>query len=754
MKFNKLLLIVSLFQITLLSQNVIGWQNYSDMKNISGGVFASNIIWAATQGGVFQVNILDSIYNTFNKTEGLNGSAITAIATDNYGKIWLGSQNGIIDVYDPTLKSFKRILDVYNSERTLRQINDLRVVGDILFVSTDFGLSTIDTKTYSFIDTYFKFGNLSSNIKVNSSFGSEQLFVPTELGLAVQIPGSTNLSAPESWSIFTTSSGLGSNNVFKVSKFRDTILVSSNKGFAFFNGTNYSRFLHQFNQTYISDFHISGDTLFILTEETISSVKVSSLYFYQNGSVQQYATNLPLINKIITSTENGLILATNKGVLILSDTNSHYYFPDGPQSNFFSDLSIDNNMNLWAASGTDVSGVGFYKFDGEIWKNFNLSTTPNILSNSYYNTFSAPDGKTYLGSYGGGFARIDSDGEVVVFNTNNTPMLGTTRAPNYLVIPGLRTDSKNNLWILNHDAVNRKTLSMLTKDSVWYHFVNPADSNLNQYTKILIDQYDTKWFVSAAPSKSGLFYFNENNTLDNLTDDKYGLLSQTTGLNSNSITSFALDKRGDLWIGTNLGVNIISNTSVVLGNVANPQFKISSVFSLRSYSINCIAVDPINRKWIGTNQGLIVVSSDGTSLIAAYDTKNSPLLSDQIKSITIDEQRGIVYIGVDGGLTSVQTSAILPKENFDELVIYPSPFILNNSNNNLKIDGLIRDTDIKIITISGKLIKEFSSPGGRIAYWNGRDESENLVSTGIYFVVAYDKEGNNIAIGKIAIIRE
>ncbi|MDP3831558.1 MAG: two-component regulator propeller domain-containing protein, partial [Ignavibacteriaceae bacterium] len=143
MKFNKLLLIVSLFQITLLSQNVIGWQNYSDMKNISGGVFASNIIWAATQGGVFQVNILDSIYNTFNKTEGLNGSAITAIATDNYGKIWLGSQNGIIDVYDPTLKSFKRILDVYNSERTLRQINDLRVVGDILFVSTDFGLSTI-----------------------------------------------------------------------------------------------------------------------------------------------------------------------------------------------------------------------------------------------------------------------------------------------------------------------------------------------------------------------------------------------------------------------------------------------------------------------------------------------------------------------------------------------------------------------------------------------------------------------------------
>jgi ligand-binding sensor domain-containing protein len=754
MIFFKLVLFVFFFNISLLSQNVLGWKNYSDMKNVSGGVFYSNTLWAATGGGVFRFNISDSTYTTFNKTEGLNGSAITAIAIDNDGKIWLGSQNGIIDVHDPSTNSFKRILDVYNSGRTLRQINNMRIVNDIIFISTDFGLSTINTKTHSFIDTYFKFGNLSSNIKVNSSYGNDQLFVPTELGLAVQIPGSTNLSAPESWAVYTTSNGLGSNKVFKVSNFRDTIIVSSDKGFVYFNGSSYSRILPQFNQSFISDFLVAGDTLFILTEETISSVKRSTLYFYLNGSVQQYASNLPLINKIIASQNNKLLLATVNGVMILSENNSENYFPDGPQSNFFSDLSVDKQMNLWVASGTDVSGIGFYKFDGETWKNYNLTSTPEILSNSYYNTFSDPSGTTYLGSFGGGFTRINSNGDISVFNTTNTPMLGTTRTPDYLVIPGLRTDSKSNLWILNHDAVNRKTLSMLTKDSVWYHFVNPSDSNLNQYTKILIDQYDTKWFVSAVPAKSGLFYFNENNTLNNLNDDKYGFLSQTNGLNSNSVSSFALDKRGDLWIGTNLGVNVISNTSVVLGNLSNPQFKISSVFSLRQYSINCIAVDPINRKWIGTNQGLIVVSSDGTSLIAAYDTKNSPLLSDQIKSITIDEQRGIVYIGVDGGLTTVQTSAILPKENFDELSIYPSPFILGLSNNTLKIDGLIRDTDIKVLSVSGKLIKEFSSPGGRIAYWDGRDQSENFVSSGIYFIVAYDKDGNNIATGKIAIIRE
>ena len=234
----------------------------------------------------------------------------------------------------------------------------------------------------------------------------------------------------------------------------------------------------------------------------------------------------------------------------------------------------------------------------------------------------------------------------------------------------------------------------------------------------------------------------------------FGYISKTNGLNDNSINSIIIDSRGDLWVGTSLGVNIITNTSTVLSST--PQVRISSIFVLRQQTINCIAVDPLNQKWIGTNQGLLLVNSDGSRLIATYDSKNSPLLSDVIRSIAIDENKGTVYVGTDGGLTSFETLSIKPLESFSELFVFPNPFLLKSNEGTLKIDGLIKDTEIKILNITGRLIKiidESSNPGGGRAIWDGKDLDGKYVNSGIYLIVAYDKDGNNVATAKVAVLR-
>ncbi len=179
------------------------------------------------------------------------------------------------------------------------------------------------------------------------------------------------------------------------------------------------------------------------------------------------------------------------------------------------------------------------------------------------------------------------------------------------------------------------------------------------------------------------------------------------------------------------------------------------MFALRQYNITAIAVDPLNRKWVGTDQGLLLINEDGTSLLGSYNTKNSPLVSDNISSISIDPVSGRVYVGTDKGMTSFDTPAIKPNDTFSELFVYPSPFVLNNDNNNqLTIDGLIRNSEIKIISITGKLINVFESPGGRIAFWDGRDMDGKLVGSGVYLIVAYDKDGNNVTTSKIAVLRK
>jgi flagellar hook assembly protein FlgD len=67
---------------------------------------------------------------------------------------------------------------------------------------------------------------------------------------------------------------------------------------------------------------------------------------------------------------------------------------------------------------------------------------------------------------------------------------------------------------------------------------------------------------------------------------------------------------------------------------------------------------------------------------------------------------------------------------------------------------LIRNSSIKIISISGNLIREIQSPGGKIAFWDGKDASGNTVPTGIYIIVAYDEEANNVTTSKVAVIRK
>lgn len=743
MNYKKIILFVLLSSFHFMAQTTTGWKNFSSLNKITAAVVSQNGIWAGSDGGAFYFDFNDSSYQTFTKTEGINGSPITAVAKDSSGNIWFGSQNGKIDVYNPITKVFKNIFEIYNSERTEKRINSLSIYGDTAFVSTSFGLSLVSTKTFGFFDTYIKFGNFASNSEVNYSFKKNNvIYAATNSGIAVQKVGTTNLIAPESWDNYTVSDGLSSNTIFKIQDYHDTIYVSTPKGFSIFISNRWQKILPAFSENVITDFTVSGESIYFLT-----SAKV---YIDNNNSVSPLFTPQNSTVSTICGVQNGkVIVGSTTGVALFDGTREVTISPNGPSENKFLNMAVDQKSNLWVATGQDVGGVGFFKFDGSMWKTFNMTSYP-LLSNAFHTTSVGSDNCIYFASWGRGFAKVKNDSTIISFSVHNSPLIGTLAHPDFLVIADMKTDSKNNLWILNHDAADKKVLSVLTTDSTWYLFTNIPDPDIDQYRKLAIDQYDTKWFTTSNPNKSGLYYFNENSTLASSTDDRTGYVS---GLNSNSVSSLAIDKRGELWVGTSSGVNVISNPNAILTSSAL-SLKITSVFSLRQQSITCLAVDAINRKWVGTNQGLILTSTDGTSLLETFNSKNSPLLSDQIKSLTIDEKNGIVYAAVEGGLTSFYTTALTPNTTFSTIETSPSPFLIGKTSSLLTIDGLIKDSEIKILTISGNLIREFSSPGGKIAFWDGRNDEGKFVNSGIYLIVAYDKEGNSVATGKVAIVRQ
>ncbi len=742
MKYHFLLLFFFSIRI-LYSQETSNWKNYTDMKNVRSVQAFQNEVWAASSGGGFLYNANSDDFLTLHKNDGLIGSSLNAVAVNMDGKVWFGGEEGAIDVYDPSTGQFKTILDIYNNtEQSNRSINNLQSIGDTIYACTDFGLSLIDSKNYLFYDTFFKYGNFQPYIRVNSLFKDNLLYLATTAGVAIQKMGAENLSAPESWNTYTTLDGLPSNNISRLVKINGSLIAATDKGLSIKNDSSWSPYLTQFNNTPVNDLLLRGDSLFIASGKVI--------YLYLNNNLSAFDSSSAQIVKLDYSQSLGLLAASTSGVYEVS--TKKYIYPNGPQSNQFPELTVDNSGNLWSASGKNNTGVGFYKYDGTKWTNYNRGSNPQLLTNDFNFINSPVDDEIYIGSWGKGFTSF-KNGTLKNYTPANTPLVGIPSSPNFLVISGMGKDSHGNLWVLNYYPGDGRSLGVLHTDSTWETYANPSEfgQSLEQHYSLAIDAYDTKWYSIRATNRLGLFYFNENNPADS-TDSRYGFLNTDDGLNSNFIYSVVVDKRGDIWVGTSLGVNIITNNGTALNNT--PNFRISSVFALRQQTVNVIAVDPLNNKWVGTNQGLLLVNPDGSSLLATYDSKNSPLLSDQIRSLAVDPNSGRVYVGTDEGLTSFDTPAVKPEESFSNLFVYPNPFIVNDGNNKLIIDGLIKDTDIKILSIEGKLINEFSSPGGRIASWDGKDATGNLVGSGIYLVVAFDKEGNNVITGKVAVLHK
>ncbi len=734
------LIVASVLTFTSFPQQQSNWQNYADMKSAKDIAATSVGVWSAAQGGAYFYNTTDNSFTTYSKSSGLNGTELTAIGIDTYNKVWFGSASGLIDVFDPQTNSFRSILDISNSDKTSKKINDITIAGDTVYVATDFGISLIDSKSYLFYDTYFKFGSFTSNIKVNNILFSDLIYASTESGVVIQKVGATNLSAPESWNVYDQSSGLPTGGTNVIGFYNSTLIAGTNSGLYTFDGFAWQPYL-SLTGSKILDLLVIGNSLNILTP--------TNVFAFDGATLSELWSTDSQPVKLGYQGNAGLIVATKFGIYV----NNNFIYPNGPAANQFPNMTVDKEGNLWSASGKDVTGVGVYKYNKSEWKIFNVENYPDLFTNAYYSIYSASDNSIYTGSWGQGFARINND-EITRFYAANTNMIGIPNNLEFIVITGFAEDSKGNIWATNLNAADSKSLYAFTQDSM-YSFRNPLEqhSGFSEVENLVIDQYGTKWYTLGNEGSIGLFYFNEKGTFNDATDDVYGYITTSKGLTSNAIFSLAIDRRGDLWVGTSLGVNIITNLNTVLSS-SNPQLRISSSFSVRQQTINAIAVDPLNQKWLGTNQGLFLLSTDGTQLLAALDTKNSPLLSDQIESLAIDEQTGRVYAGTASGLTSFDTPSILPVESFNGLTIYPNPLVITDGSKLATIDGLIRNTDIKIVTVSGKLVREFSSPGGRTAFWDGRDNDGNLVSSGVYIIIAFDQEGNNVETGKIAVLRE
>ena len=226
-------------------------------------------------------------------------------------------------------------------------------------------------------------------------------------------------------------------------------------------------------------------------------------------------------------------------------------------------------------------------------------------------------------------------------------------------------------------------------------------------------------------------------------------------LPSSNVKSLALDRDGQMWVGTDKGVVVFDNPSAVFSgknfDAYTPVFERRRL--LGNENVNSIAIDGGNRKWMGTKNGIFLFSPDGTELVINFTEKNAPLPTNEISYITAEPKTGEVYIRTPKGMVSYRGTATEGSLKQDESVVkvFPNP-VRPDFDGQIGIEGLVENAFVKITDVVGNLVYETRASGGT-AIWNGRTLTGQRVETGIYLIFSGNKKGEETLVSRLAVVK-
>ena len=229
-------------------------------------------------------------------------------------------------------------------------------------------------------------------------------------------------------------------------------------------------------------------------------------------------------------------------------------------------------------------------------------------------------------------------------------------------------------------------------------------------------------------------------------------------LPSSFVNCLEIDYDGEVWIGTDKGPAVFYNPSSIFNETTFDAQKILIdtagilQYLLENEAITDILVDGANKKWIATyGGGLFLMSEDATQTVLSFSSTNSPLFSDNITSLAINNESGELFIGTDKGVLGYRSTATSPAFNFQELEVFPNP-VKPDYNGVIAVKGMMNNSEVKITNSNGILIKTVFSNGGQ-AIWDGRNSFNEPVNSGVYYFFATSEDGNSKAKSKVLIIR-
>ncbi|MCL6293667.1 two-component regulator propeller domain-containing protein [Jejuia spongiicola] len=752
------------------------WEGHFSYNNIKDVVKGNNKIYAAAENVIFSIDIQTNELNELTTVNGLSGEAISTIYySDVYELLLIGYENGLIEIVfdnDENILSVVDIIDKPTIPPTDKRINHFDAFENDVYISTNYGISVFNLERLEFGDTYF-IGNLGSQTRVNQTTIIGDYIYAACLdgnGLKKAQISSPNLIDYQNWQ--TVSNG-------------DFLAVQSVENQLYTIRTNRRLYqvvndvlieLFQFADVPV-DVRATNDTLLVTTRNS-SFVYDSNFNLMSQANVNSaFDTNF---TSAITDSEFIYIGTTDFGVLKTLISNPVEYeeiHPEGPLLNIPFSIQAGQN-DLWVTFGEHtffynpypLNNRGISHFKDNAWVN-----TPyeDVLDAKCLNAISinpSNSNQVFVGSYFNGLLEINDEIPSVLYNETNSDLesLVLPSDPNYVDIRvgPFAFDRNGILWTLT-SQVEKPLKAYNPSSNQWQSYDFTQFRTELGFGNIVIGDDGTKWI---AGYWNGVIGFKENNGTPLLKR----VNSEEENMPTHNATAIAIDKRNQLWVGTERGLRVIYNTSDFFTeeNIRAEEIIIEeggiAKELLFEQLIKDIEVDGSNNKWIGTaDSGIFYFSSDGQKTIFHFTKDNSPLPSNTINDISLDDSNGIVYIATNKGLVSFRSGGSSPLSDLESAYAYPNPVrpSFNIVDEKVKIKDISENVNIKITDIEGNLVAEAQSRNnlryrgynleidGGTAYWNGKNLANHVVASGVYLVMLSDLDTFETKVLKLMVVR-
>lgn len=753
--------------------NIGAWKDYLSYSSVIDIATSDEYIFGATTSGIIVANKNDNSFSTISKSNGLTETQLSCIGYNTISSsLLVGYHNGKLDlIKDDRVIA---IVDIFNKPIPAdKRINSLYMVDQYAYLSTGFGIVKYDTEREEFVDTYVVSSD-GSFLSVNEvTIFEDTIYAATNLGIRKASVTDPELGYYGSWEL--DNGLLNALEAYQSIKSNDenvfTILASDSTDVLYELSNGQWNEVVGLQSSDIIDLDLTNERISISHEGFISSydsnwLEIDRIFNYGEG---KFIT----CNKVKILGETQVISGDNEFGLvdIPRPFMYHIYKPKSIPYNDFENFTVYKNQIIVAAGGrlpnynNVFSNKGVYFRDANLnWKEVNkweYSLLDGVFDFMSVIINKSNPSQTFGGSLGGGLIEFENGVPVQKYNHTNSTLQVAESTTDWVGVTGMAYDNSGNLWVAN--SRNPQCISVLTPEGVyanrWYGFNFPGLISADLTHDIIVDKQNYKWLVLPYGGK-GILVFNDNNTIDDTSDDEYKILNSVAGnggLPSNDVYCLAEDQDGEIWVGTAKGVAVFYAPGSVFAEGANFDAQQIIVeadgyfeYLLSTETVTSIAIDGANRKWIGTaGSGVFLMSAEGTTELYHFTAENSPLLSNNVKKVSINHSNGEVLIGTSNGIISFKAGATGDEIVGDAPYAYPNP-VPSNYDGMIGIKGLPANSPVKITDIAGNLVFETISEGTQ-AVWDGRDMNGNKVATGIYLVMGTAEQGADSKVVKIMI---